>query len=113
MESSYLTQRAISWWTKAQDLTIFAIPPQHFPNSTFFNAEISICISVITGRKMLGIFISPLKQSTKHDFMVLKARIIDLSLLVRSNLFEMQLTVNQHQEKEEEKGQYSWQTEPS
>lgn len=111
MRNSYLTQRAISWWTKAQDFTIFAIPPHTFPTPLFLTQKSPSVFLSLLGRKCKGYSFPTLEQSTKHDFIVLKARIIDSRLLVHSNLFEMPLTVNQHKGKEERKGQCSQQTE--
>lgn len=111
MWNSYLTQRAISWWTKAKDFTIFAIPPHTFPTPLFLMQNPSSVFLSLLGRKCQGYSFPTLEQSTKHDFLMLKARIIDSSLLVRSKLFEMPLTVNKHKRKEEGKGQRSQQTE--
>lgn len=99
MGGSYLTQRAVSWRIKAQNVTVSTISPDAFPIPVFIMQKSpSVSLSLLGG-KCQGYSFLPLEQSTKHDFIVLKARIIDFSLLVHSNLFEMQLTVNQHQKK--------------
>lgn len=99
MGGSYLTQRAMSWWTKAQNVTVSTIPPHAFPIPlSIMQKSPSVSLSSLGG-KCQGYSFPLLEQSIKHDFIVLKARIIDFSLLVHSNLFEVQLTVNQDQKK--------------
>lgn len=89
----------MSWWTKAQNVTVSTIPPHAFPIPLFIMQKSPSAPLSLLGGKCQGYSFPPLEQSIKHDFIVLKAKIIDFSLLVHSNLFEMQLTVNQHQKK--------------